>query len=76
VEPGCIRLERVDTGEIVAVEVQSVVLALGVRSRTALVEQFEAAFPRVAAIGDAYRGGRIATAVRQGFEAAYVFSPD
>jgi 2,4-dienoyl-CoA reductase-like NADH-dependent reductase (Old Yellow Enzyme family)/thioredoxin reductase len=76
VEPGCIRLERVNTGEIVTVEVQSVVLALGVRSRTALVEQFEAAFPRVAAIGDAYRGGRIATAVRQGFEAAYVFSPD
>lgn len=52
-----------------------IVLAVGIRPRTELVEQFRAAFDNVYVAGDAREGGRIATAIRQGFEIAYTFQP-
>ena len=57
----------------VVIPADSVVLALGVRPRSALAESFESCCPQVHIVGDARRGGRIATAVREGFEAAYIF---
>ena len=38
-----------------------------------LIEQFRSAFDNVRVIGDANAGGRIAMAIRQGFEAGYTF---
>lgn len=73
VAPGEIRLERLEDGSEVTVKADSVVLAMGVRPRNALAETFERAFDRVIRAGDARTGGRIATAIRQGFEAAYTF---
>lgn len=73
VAPGEIRLERLEDGAEVTVKADSVVLAMGVRPRDALAETFERAFDRVIRVGDARTGGRIATAIRQGFEAAYIF---
>ena len=46
---------------------------LGVRPRSALAESFESCCSQVHVVGDARKGGRIATAVREGFEAAYIF---
>ena len=51
----------------------AVVLAAGVRPRSELIEQFRSAFDNVRVIGDANAGGRIAMAIRQGFEAGYTF---
>ncbi|MDO4315934.1 MAG: NAD(P)/FAD-dependent oxidoreductase [Oscillospiraceae bacterium] len=73
IEERSITLERVGDGSRVTVDADSVVLALGVRPRTGVVKAFQAAFPQLTAVGDARQGGRIATAIRQGFEAAYVF---
>lgn len=73
VAPGEVRLERLEDGAEITVKAESVVLAMGVRPRNALAETFERAFGRVIRAGDAQAGGRIATAVRQGFEAAYTF---
>ena len=50
-----------------------VVLAAGIRPRAELVQQFRDATGNVYVAGDAREGGRIATAVRQGFEVGYTF---
>ena len=68
-----VTLEKLEDGTSVTVDADSVVLALGVRPRTGVVRAFQSALPNVTAVGDARQGGRIATAIRQGFEAAYVF---
>ena len=72
IEEGCVRLEKA-AGEQVELPADSVVLALGVRPRGDVVKEFQAAFGNVRAVGDARQGGRIATAVREGYEAAYTF---
>lgn len=64
-------IEDRKTGERERVACDSVVLALGVRPRSETVEAFQVAFPRVRAVGDARRGGRIVDAVRDGFEAGW-----
>ena len=69
--PGEIRLERLEDGAEITVRADSVVLAMGVRPRA--MPEFDEAFGKVVRVGDARVGGRIATAVRQGFEAAYTF---
>lgn len=45
----------------------------GVRPRSALVEEFEAAFDKVTAVGDARRVGLIADATREANDKAFVF---
>ena len=50
-----------------------VILAAGIRPRSELVQQFRDAFDNVHVAGDAREGGRIATAIRQGFEVGYTF---
>lgn len=73
VRPGFVTIENVKDGETREVEADSVVLALGVRPNTATAAAFRDAFPKTRIIGDARRGGRIATAVREGYEAGYTF---
>lgn len=60
-------------GAPVSIPCDSVVLALGVSPRQETAAAFQAAFDKVRVVGDARRGGRIATAVREGFEAGYTF---
>lgn len=72
VRDGSIVLEQTD-GTITEKECDSVVLALGVRPDHTLTRQLKEAFPDIPVLeaGDARKGGRIATAVREGYEAAY-----
>ena len=73
IEGKTVTMEKIDDHSTVVIPADSVVLALGVRPRSALAESFESCCPQVHIVGDARRGGRIATAVREGFEAAYIF---
>ncbi|MDR1650400.1 MAG: NAD(P)/FAD-dependent oxidoreductase [Synergistaceae bacterium] len=61
----------------VSLEADSVALALGVSPDAAAVEKFEREFGahRVFAVGNASRSGRIAEAIRSGFERAFAFEP-
>lgn len=70
---GSVTAKDLTTGETVTIPADTVVLAVGIRPRTEMIEQFQNAFDNVITVGDALKGGRIATAIRQGFEAAYVF---
>ena len=72
IRDGNIVLEQAD-GTITEKECDSVVLALGVRPDHTLTRQLKEAFPDIPVLeaGDARKGGRIATAVREGYEAAY-----
>lgn len=74
IHPGYITLEKTGDGNTVKLEADSVVLALGVRPRKELSDTFRKAFPDLIVIGDARTGGRIASAVRDGYEAAYTLS--
>ncbi|MEE8716653.1 MAG: FAD-dependent oxidoreductase [Coriobacteriales bacterium] len=68
---------RLSDGAQVRVDADTVVLALGVRPRAAVVEAFERAFEPlgvpVRALGDARRPGRIALSMRDGREVALAF---
>lgn len=64
---------NVANGNKVEIEADTIVLALGVRPRRNLVEEFETAFEEVRVIGDAAKGGRIVEAVEDGFGKAFVF---
>ena len=68
-----ITMENMSSGEEVQIEVDSVVLALGVRPRKQIYDELKQAFPdiEIRAVGDVRRGGRIGDAIRDGFEAGY-----
>ena len=66
-------MENTATGESLDLSADIIILAMGIVPRTELVEAFKEAFDNVYVAGDASQGGRIATATRQGFEAAYTF---
>jgi 2,4-dienoyl-CoA reductase-like NADH-dependent reductase (Old Yellow Enzyme family)/thioredoxin reductase len=68
---------RDNAGGNVSIEVDYIVLALGVRPDTETVEAFEREFGanRVFALGAAVRQGRIYEAVRDGFDRAFSFVP-
>ena len=70
IEKEAVLLRRLTDGQEVRVPADTVVLALGVRPPAGL-EEWAAAFPDLRIVGDANGGGRIAHAVRQGFEAGY-----
>lgn len=71
IAPGSITLKNLANGSQAEVRADSVVLALGVRPRREVGKAFQAAFDQVILVGDAKRGGRIADAIRQGYEGAY-----
>ena len=73
VEPGKIHMIETTSAFARELEVDAVVLALGVRSGMALVEEFEAAFDKVTAVGDAHKPGIIADALREANDKAFVF---
>lgn len=70
---GHVTAEKVEDGSPVTIPCDSVVLALGVSPRQEVASAFQTAFDKVRVVGDARRGGRVATAVREGFEAGYTF---
>lgn len=69
---GSIVLKKAD-GSTVSKPCDTVILALGVRPDAGLVTSLKTALPGipVRVCGDARKAGRIATAVREGYEAAY-----
>lgn len=71
VRPGELEVEHLDTGEHATVPADWVVLALGVTPRTEELAPLQAAFPDARVIGDARKPGRVWSAMRDGFEAAY-----
>lgn len=76
IDEGSITIKEVATGEIKTVEADSVVLALGVRPRTAAIDYIRSIVDDevpIITIGDANKSGRIATATRDGFEAAWIY---
>ena len=70
IEPGRALLEK-EGGEAVAVEADAVVLALGVSPASINYDAYGMQFNKVAAVGDAVKGGRIYDAIKNGFERAY-----
>lgn len=54
-------------------ETDAVVLALGVRTRNTLIEEFEEAFEKVTTVGNASTPGDIVKAIQEGNDKAYVF---
>ena len=73
VRPGELEVEHVDTGERTTVPADWVVLALGVTPRDEELAPLQTAFPEARVIGDAHKPGRVWSAMRDGFEAAYAF---
>lgn len=54
-------------------DVDTVVVAIGVRPQVSLVESFEAVFDKVTSVGDAHKPGLIADAMREANDKAFVF---
>ena len=71
-----VTVEDLASGESKAVNADTVVLALGTHNQEALAEQFEAAGLSTFLVGSAETPGRIAGAVRSGFEKAWVFQAE
>lgn len=63
-------VEDVDSCRLEEIPADAVVLSLGVRGERALYEQLKDRLGKVYLVGDANGGGRIATAVHDGFKAA------
>jgi NADPH-dependent 2,4-dienoyl-CoA reductase/sulfur reductase-like enzyme len=72
-----LRLSLQKGDDKVTVAADSVILALGVRPDSSIVEAFEGEFgaSNVFAIGNAAKPGRIYEAIRDGFDRAFVFEP-
>lgn len=68
---GKIILEKVDTSEMIDFPVDAVVLALGVKANSELVNSIKANFSNVKEMGDVKKSGKIAHAIRDGFVEAY-----
>ncbi|MEN6474516.1 MAG: FAD-dependent oxidoreductase [Syntrophaceae bacterium] len=71
IKPGSIMLEHVKTKQRNEQRADHVVLAVGVKSNDALAHELMHYFPKMAVIGDAYEVGRIAHAIRDGFDTAW-----
>ena len=75
VVPGGVELIRLSDGEVVLIEAEHVVLALGVRPRRAVADRFRAVFKNVYVVGDAQKGGRILEATQDAHGKASSFDP-
>lgn len=64
------------SGETKRIDADTVVLALGTRDQAPLADAFEAAGLRTVLVGSAEVPGRIAGAIRGGFEKAWVFDAE
>ena len=72
---GTVTLEHLPSGEKKELPADTVILAAGIRPQNQLMQELQESFDNVCAAGDVRGGGRIAAAVRQGFEAGYTFRP-
>ena len=68
-----ISVEDLTTGEKKEIPADTVVLALGTHSQEAMGEAFVSAGLNAVLVGSAETPGRIAGAIRDGFEKAWVF---
>lgn len=68
-----VALERINDGEKVFVNAETIILALGVRPRKYVVEAFKATYPEAHILGDANRGGRVLEATQDAYGQAFVF---
>ncbi len=75
ITPEGVELESTESGSHVFVPANTVILALGVRPKRDLVDNFKDAFPDARVIGDAVRGGRIVDATQDAYGQAFVFEP-
>lgn len=66
-------LKEVSSGAEKEVEADYVVLALGVRPRSALVQEFQRAFAHTICVGNAEKDGRIPHAIREAYTKSLVF---
>ncbi|WP_296558067.1 FAD-dependent oxidoreductase [uncultured Acetobacterium sp.] len=62
------------TSQPIQVEADTIVLALGVTPRSAMVHEFMDAFDNVRVIGDAEKAGRIQEAIKEGYSQAFAFT--
>lgn len=72
---GGVELECMERRESVFLPADTVILAMGVRPDTEVVERFKTAFPEALVMGDAVRGGRIVDATQDAYGKAFVFEP-
>ena len=68
-------LTKVSDGETVEVKADWIVLAMGIRPRIEVVEEFRSTFDNVYVVGDANKGGRILEATQDAHGKAFVFEP-
>ncbi|MDI9369422.1 MAG: FAD-dependent oxidoreductase [Synergistaceae bacterium] len=73
--PGGVKLLRLSDGEMVEVNADGVVLAVGVAPRREVVDSFKTAFPDVVVIGDAKCCGRVLEATQDARGRAFTFEP-
>lgn len=73
VQDGSVTVEEIAAGKQFDIEADTVIMAAGIKPRAGVVEAFRAAFDNVLVCGDARKGGRIAAAIREGFEAGWIF---
>ena len=59
-----------EDGSIVTIPADTVILAVGMRARTALAESFRECAPQVMDIGNCVKPGQVKEAIRSGFDAA------
>jgi len=75
IAPNKIMLTRLSDGEKVEIPADWVVLAMGVKPRGDVAEEFRKAFGNVHVIGDAAKSGRILEATQDAHAKAFVFKP-
>ncbi len=73
IQEAAVTVKELATGKEFDIEADTVIMAAGIRPRTDIADAFRAAFDKVLVAGDARKGGRIATAIREGFEAGWIF---
>lgn len=71
VQEHTVTLERLSDHQQVIIPADTVILSMGLVPQQDTVDAFRAAFDTIRVIGDAAGGGRIATAIQQGYEAGF-----
>jgi hypothetical protein len=75
ITPAGVEFECLATGLPIRVAADTLILALGVRPQTELIDHFKAAFPELHVLGDAARGGRVVDATQDAYGQAFVYEP-
>ena len=71
IKENSIMLEELKSGASIELDIEYVVMAVGVKSNNALSTELQSNFEKVYTIGDAHHIGRIANATRDGFDTAW-----